>query len=87
MFKRIKNLLEISRYTVEELKSVKYYQSTTSGYLEVIPPEPYPEVTWSTTSSNGTGMATIINMHEADPFKSFENDTSEQSPDDTAARN
>jgi hypothetical protein len=86
MFKRIKNLLDISRYTVEELKSIKYYQSTTSGYVEVLPPVVSPKQTM-TLSGSSTGMATIINMQTEDPFKNFDNETPEQSPDDTTARN
>jgi len=88
MFKRIKNLLDISRYTVEELKSVKYYQSTTNGFMEVVPPivVPAPDYTF-TSSSSSSGMATIINMQAEDPFKSFDDETTQQSPDDTATRN
>ncbi len=87
MFKRIKNLLDISRYTVEELKTSI---TTHDGYIRVKPSV--------TTIKESTGTypspyeiefrpAKIINTIEIDPFTDITNETSQQSPDDTAARN
>lgn len=69
MFKRIKNLLDISRYTVEELKNPTYVIEE-SGYIHVAPNRP----------------ASIINIHADDPFKDIADETTQQSPDDTTAR-
>lgn len=71
MFKRIKNLLDISRYTVEELKNTPTY--TTSGYSEIV--------------ANTFRPATIITMTPHDPLKDFEDETTEQSSNDSASRN
>ncbi len=71
MFQRIKNLLDISRYTVEELKNTPTY--TTAGYSEIV--------------ANTFRPATIINMKAEDPLKDFTDETPEQSFNDTATRN
>jgi len=67
MWKRIKNLLDISRYSVDELKE-KEFVLTVSPHSSTYRP------------------ATIVNRKEDDPFKEFENETTQQSPDDTTAR-
>jgi hypothetical protein len=85
MFKRIKNLLDLSRYTVEELKQPTPTYTTT-GYAHVASKQPSPHYTVSTADST-SGMATIINMDPVDPFKDLTNETTEQTPDDTAPRN
>lgn len=75
MFKRIKNLLDISRYTVEELRQppapLMYYTSD-KDVITSSPVMPFR-------------TATIISMTEADPFKDFIDETPQQSPDDTTA--
>lgn len=73
MFKRIKNLLDISRYTVEEVVNHPTTFFTTSGDdIKVLP---------------NFRPATIINMKKEDPLKDFDDETTEQSLDDTTARN
>jgi hypothetical protein len=70
MFKRIKNLLDISKYTVEELteKSPMIFSTNDSVY------------------PNGQYRpATIIDLKGTNPFDEYE--TTEQSSDDTTARN
>ena len=71
MFKRIKNLLDISRYTVEELRNPTLYTIEESGYIHVAPHRP----------------ASIINIHAEDPFKDIEDETTQQPSDDTTPRN
>ncbi len=57
MFKRIKNLLDISKYTVEELRNAQPTY-TTSGYMEVIPGTFRP--------------ATIVDLKGTNPFDEYE---------------
>jgi hypothetical protein len=71
MFKRIKNLLDISRYTVADLRSSPEPTYTGSGYEEPTRHQP----------------AVIINPQGTDPFKDFADETTEQPLDDTAPRN
>jgi hypothetical protein len=71
MFQRIKNLLDISRYTVEELRTTKETYVSSVDYIDYGSFRP----------------ATIINMKEEDPLKDFIDETTEQSFNDTAARN
>lgn len=72
MFKRIKNLLDISKYSVEELRrpTEKVFTSTN------------PEPDYVVTPFN---PATIINLKTKHPFDEYE--TPEQPLDDTATRN
>jgi hypothetical protein len=93
MFKRIKNLLDISRYTVEELKNPSVYtmgnvplKNVPHGYISVDTKQPSPHYAISNVDSS-SGMAKIINMQDEDPFKDFTNETTEQTPDDTTPRN
>lgn len=86
MFKRIRNLLDISRYTVDELM-LKHELLTVDGEVTLYPvrngfvqtaDQPLssqPKMTL--TTSGGTGMAVIINRQAVDPFKEFENETTE----------
>lgn len=83
MFKRIKNLLDISRYTVEELKRPRNNR-TSSAFLNGIIDQ---EELLSSTPDSAYKMATIINMQAEDPFKNFDNETPEQSSNDSTARN
>lgn len=86
MFKRIKNLLDISRYTVEELKQTRLYPQPEYPQPQVRPAME-PSSTYTVTEDILFKPATIINMIEVDPFADITNETTQQSPDDTAARN
>lgn len=71
MFKRIKNLLDISKYTVEELrdKPPMIYHTNQSDY-------PHPQI---------YRPVTIVDLKGTNPFDEYE--TIEQSPNDTTPRN
>lgn len=83
MFKRIKNLLDISRYTVEEVVNPVHQLpgETTEQYYERTWGDPIE----SSTPDMPFRAATIISMTEVDPFKDFTDETPQQSPDDTTA--
>jgi len=86
MFKRIKNLLDISRYTVQELRENKTMSTIPSnGLVQIKSLSENPEVTY--TVSNNSSMATIIDMQAEDPFNNFDNETPEQSSNDSTPRN
>jgi hypothetical protein len=72
MFKRIKNLLELSKYTVEELQNPKY---VVKGDFPL------------STINHGTmyNPALIVDLQGTNPFDEYE--TSEQSSNDTTTRN
>lgn len=73
MFKRIKNLLDISKYTVEEIRNAQP-TITTNGYMKVNP------------INTGTyNPAMIVDLKGTNPFDEYE--TTEQSSDDTTPRN
>jgi hypothetical protein len=74
MFQRIKNLLELSRYTVEELREEPEAFKSSGTFTEF-------------NESPTFRPATIINMSPDDHLKDFTNETLEQSFDDPAARN
>jgi hypothetical protein len=74
MFKRIKNLLDISRYTVAEVVNPVSHRTEETD-------NEYYERTW------GYRPATIINPKGTDPFKDFADETPEQPLDDKATRN
>lgn len=85
MFKRIKNLLDISRYTVEELKQPKGF--TWTGVAKEFNTPASEEKLLSSTPDIKYKMATIVDVNPPDPFKDFNNETPQQSLDDTAPRN
>lgn len=95
MFKRIKNLLDLSKYSVEELLNPMEKEIIDEPSVELYHLLATPEMIQKARAEkllNSTphmpySMATIINMHEVDPFKEFENDPTEQSPDDTTLGN
>jgi len=92
MFKRIKNLLDISKYSVEEVVNpmAKLPTETTEEYYERTWGE--PQIT-STDPNFELKLnyiprpATIINLKDEDPFSEITNDTPEQPPSDTTSRN
>ena len=90
MFKRIKNLLDISRYSVEDLRTTI---TTKDQYIQVRPGKKldYDAQVEMVGTYPAEPMefkpATIINMIEVDPFADITNETTQQSPDDTATRN
>lgn len=89
MFKRIKNLLDISRYSVDDFEMRvrpgetmdKYYERTW-GPTEVTSTDPNFEYKIDYVPN----PAKVINMKAEDPFKELY-DTPEQSPDDSTSRN
>ena len=72
MFQRIKNLLEISKYTVEEL-------CEKTDWLK------YPEYLSEVNNISKYNPATIVDLKGTNPFDEYE--TTEQSSDDTTLRN
>lgn len=83
MFKRIKNLLDISRYSVDQVvnpmqkkpdETTEQYYERTWGYTEEIS---------SSTPHMPFRAATIVNMKEDDPFNHITNETPEQPLEDT----
>ena len=70
MFKRIKNLLDISKYTVEELQ----------GNKTVIVTPTNNTISWE----GKFNPATIVGLKGTNPFDEYE--TAEQSPNDTTPR-
>jgi hypothetical protein len=78
MFTRIKNLLDISRYTVEELVNPMRKQTDETE-------EQFYERTWGEKKTKEYRPAQIVNLTSSDPFADYE--TPEQSFDDTAPRN
>jgi hypothetical protein len=71
MFKRIKNLLDISKYTVEEVVNKPTLYTTPDNTIEIKEYRP----------------ATIINLKETDPFADIPYETFEPSSNDTTPRN
>lgn len=73
MFRRLKNLWALSRYTVEELKEQKseqlFYSTSPDFPITVKPFNP----------------VTIVDLQDKHPFDEYE--TPEQSPNDSAPRN
>jgi hypothetical protein len=81
MFKRIRNLLDISRYTVEELVNPMNKQPDETH-------EDFYRRTWgydSPRTPKEYRPAQIVNLTTSDPFAEYE--TPEQSLDDTTPRN
>ena len=72
MFKRIKNLLDISKYTVDEIRQKEPTVFKASG------DSMFP-------NSHEYRPATIVDLKGTNPFDEYE--TTEQSSDDTTPRN
>ncbi len=86
MFQRIKNLLDISRYTVEELKTEKtivkdniVYKTTNPYIKETKRPQ--------LSSSPATQYAKIVEIKTNSPLDEFNYGTTQQPLDDTTPRN
>ena len=80
MFKRIKNLLDLSRYTVEELTGEPEgfkFKEFKKGFNLMSPDTKYTVIPFN--------PATIVDLKGTNPFDEYE--TTEQSPNDTTPRN
>lgn len=84
MFQRIKNLIDLSKYSADDFFLVRG-QPRPGIVPGVITDLKNTEVASSTITVAPRGMAKIINLKADDPFADYE--TTEQSPDDSAARN
>jgi hypothetical protein len=78
MFKRIKNLLDISRYTVEELKTTPL--TTTENKPPTFKQPKRPQL--SSTPHNQ--YARIVEIKSSSPLDEFTHDSAQQPFDDTA---
>jgi hypothetical protein len=92
MFKRLKNLIELSRYSADDFFRVEGVHArpgeTMNDYYERTWGEPVTTVSDATYVYGTDGhLAQIIDLKEEDPFKDLQNDTPEQPPEDTATRN
>lgn len=81
MFKRIKNLLDISKYSVDQVVNREHTPVAKEEMKE------RAKILLSSSPNSEYKLATIINMQTEDPFKDITNETFEQSPDDSTPRN
>lgn len=74
MFTRIKNLLELSKYTVEEIKAKEIVFTPTVSLKKTSSSK---DIIYTTSNLSSSSPALIIDMKKFNPLNEFENDTTQ----------